>query len=1041
MCQASSKKTMKCRTDAIAVGTGKGFQGSTIARSNYQLGPGRLPAKWWVQASAPPAICPSAPNMQNQRVAKRWHLRLLVLWVLAGISVSIWVFYSMNADIVKRRRERLLNMCEERAWMLQDQFVSSLNHVRALTALVTTFHLGKQPSALDQDTFAVYAARTSFERPLMTGVAYAIRVLHSQREQFEREQGWVIKKMHSNELQPAQDEYAPTVLTQDTLSHLASLDLMSGEEDHENILRARASGKGALTSPFRLLESNHLGVVLTFTVYTTDLPPDASPEERINKTAGYMGGAFDFESLVENLLRQLAESQAIIVNVYDITNKSNPLVMYGPNTSIGTTVSHISKLEFGDPLRKHEMRCRFYKQPPVPWSAITTSTGILVIVLLIGHILYAAVNRIEKVEEDYRKMEELKLLAESADVARSQFLATVSHEIRTPMNGVLGMLQMLMDTDLDATQCDYARTAHESGKQLIKLINEMLDQAKIESGRMELENIPFDLRIILDDILSLFSAEIKDRGIELAVFVSEKVPAVLVGDPVRLHQIITNLVGNSVKFTDRGHIFICVHLVDDENRVDVPNSQACTEQSVEVEEEESWNSCNTLSGLEAADKKMSWETFKLSLMHGSSEPTSSCLETSDTVNLLFSVEDTGVGIPYQAQERVFMPFMQADSSTSRNYGGTGIGLSISKCLVELMRGEMTFVSKPSVGTTFRFGLPLKKGDPSMFKSHAEANWRHPQNAPLPTKFKGKKALVVDGRPVRSQVTRYHLQRLGIFVEIICSNECCSAVSRVIARCETTNSSSSGATGNIDMVLIDKDAWGPNTGVDFPDSLKKQTDAGLNGLLTAPKLILLAMSLNDEEACKAQKAGFKDIVVKPLRASNIALCLQVALGFGNHRLKVRELTEGPGSMHNLLSGKHILVVDDNRVNRRVAEGALVKFGAHVECAESGREAIAKLQLPHKFDACFMDVQMPEMDGFEATRRIRKAEIAAAERLPRNGEVKNGKHTYRVPILAMTADVIQATPEECARCGMDGYVSKPFEEEQLYKAVAIFFEAAH
>ncbi|KAJ7539130.1 hypothetical protein O6H91_11G077600 [Diphasiastrum complanatum] len=748
-----------------------------------------------------------------------------------------------------------------------------------------------------------------------------------------------------------------------------------------------------------------------------------------------MGGAFDFESLVENLLRQLAESQAIIVNVYDITNKSNPLVMYGPNISIETAVSHTSKLEFGDPLRKHEMRCRFYKQPPIPWSAITTSIGILVIVLLIGHILYAAVNRIEKVEEDYRKMEALKLLAESADVAKSQFLATVSHEIRTPMNGVLGMLQMLMDTELDATQCDFACTAHESGKQLIKLINEVLDQAKIESGRMELENVPFELRIILDDILSLFSAEIKDKGIELAVFVSERVPAVLVGDPARLRQIITNLVGNSVKFTDRGHIFVCVHLVDDENRVDVP-----PERSVEsVDDEEldgSQNSCTTLSGLEAADEKNSWATFKLLLMHGSSEPISTSLETSSTVNLVFSVEDTGVGIPYQAQERVFMPFMQADSSTSRNYGGTGIGLSISRCLVELMKGEMTFVSKPGVGTTFRFGLPLKKGDSSMLKKHAEANWRHPQNAPLPTKFKGKRALVVDGRPVRSQVTKYHLQRLGIFVEIIVSNKCSSAVSRVMMRCGTTNYSSNCTSGNIDMILIDKDAWGPDTGVEFSDSLKKQTDARLNGL---PKLILLAMSLTNEEASKEE---FRDkTVMKPLRACNIALYLQGAFGFRNHRSQARVLIEGPGSLHNLLSGRHILVVDDNKVNRLVAAGALVKFGAQVECAESGKEAILKLQPPHKFDACFMDVQMPELDGFEATRRIRKAEIAASERLPRNGDVKNGKHTYRVPILAMTADVIQATREECTRCGMDGYVSKPFEEEQLYNAVAVLFDSAH
>ncbi|EFJ31147.1 cytokinin receptor [Selaginella moellendorffii] len=965
--------------------------------------------------------------MSKQRHVKyfgeKYHGKLLVLWLILGLGAAVYINHSLTDSYIERRRETLANMCKERAWMLQDQFNSSMNHVRSLTALVTTFHLAKQPSALDQARQFFW---TSFERPLMSGVAYAHKVEHWQRRAFEEEMGWSIKEMRSNAPRAQNlDEYAPTVLSQNTLAHLASVDMMSGEEDRENILRSRASGKGALTSPFRLLESDHLGVVLTFTVYKTDLPDDATPAQRIQATAGYVGGAFDFESLVENLLRQLSESQTIIVNVNDVTNKSNPLVMYGPNIPDGNEIE-VCQLEFGDPFRKHEMRCRFNKEASVVWTAITTTFGIVVIVLLVAQIFYAAGNRIAKVEEDYRKMEDLKVRAESADVAKSQFLATVSHEIRTPMNGVLGMLQMLMDTELDSTQRDYAHTALESGKQLIKLINEVLDQAKIESGRMELETVPFKLRTILDDILTLFSAENKDKGIELAAYVSERVPDVVLGDPVRLHQIVTNLVGNSIKFTDRGHIFVSVHLEEDVKAAMSAQCEACSKQVTETQDHsdklntvDAAGSCSTLSGLEAADRRNNWETFKLILKQEKSRLTTH-KQPVDTVKLVFSVEDTGVGIPVHAQERVFSPFMQADSSTSRNYGGTGIGLSISKCLVELMKGEIGFVSSLGVGTTFWFTVNFKVGDLEALEAAHSAECSKQQRAahsstPLTTQLSGLKALVVDGRPVRSEVTRYHLRRLGIQVDVA------SDVSSALAHQRSKN---------LDMILIDKDAWGSSTGLSYPSKIKEA------GPTLAPKLVLLAF---DDDEHKAKAAGFSDNVIKkPLRASYIANHLEKALGLDLKR-RTREsstptssssdtsasINSGSGSsnnLHSLLTGKWILVVDDNKVNRRVAAGALQKYGARVECVESGRLAIEKLEPPHKFDACFMDIQMPEMDGFEATRRIRCF------------EKRGGSH---VPILAMTADVIQATYDECRRCGMDDYVSKPFEEKQLYRAVAKFF----
>ncbi|XP_020104932.1 probable histidine kinase 4 [Ananas comosus] len=947
---------------------------------------------------------------------------MAVVWVVA--SVGMWIglhWYSRMVSTLKAQ-EGLVSMCEERARMLQDQFAVSVNHVHALAILVSTFHYQKLPSALDQETFADYTARTAFERPLLSGVAYAQRVVHAERELFEKQQGWVIMTM-KREPSPVQDEYAPVVYSQETVSYIEALDMMSGEEDRENILRARATGKAVLTRPFRLLESNHLGVVLTFPVYRSGLSPDATVEERIEATAGFLGGAFDVESLVENLLRQLAGNQDIMVNVYDVTNSSEPLIMYGPQIPNNfNSLSHVCMLDFGDPFRKHQMVCRYSKDPPLPLSAITTPSGVFVICMLLGYILYAAWSRYDNVKEDCRKMEELKKQAEAADVAKSQFLATVSHEIRTPMNGVLGMLDMLLDTDLNSTQKDYAQTAQVCGKALISLINEVLDRAKIEAGKLELESVSFDPRSILDDVISLFSAKSREKGIELAVYVSNKVPEILLGDPGRLRQIITNLVGNSIKFTEQGHIFVQVHLADHLNLgMDAKVETSLNGHGDETKVVSAGGTFNTLSGFEAADTRNSWENFKhLLLENGFSEKP---FESNDPskVTLVVSVEDTGIGIPFHAQSRVFTPFMQADSSTSRNYGGTGIGLSISKCLVELMGGQIGFISRPHVGSTFTFTAVLRRCERS-----SGVDMKKPLSEALP-KCSQVKAFLVDKRPVRVAVTKYHLQRLGIAVDAF------SNVDLAIGAISKQNRNTvSGYKRDQCILLIENEFCCSETGISVRNQLLGQKQNGLTPQV--PKLILLATSESDKT-----KAGFSvdAVIMKPLRASMIAACFQQALGLGQK--PIREKPNGSAFLHGLLAGKNILVVDDNKVNLRVAAGTLKKYGAKVECVESGKDALALLQFPHKFDACFMDVQMPEMDGFEATRQIRLTEKKMNERMT-NGEgtqiERSGKAEWHLPILAMTADVIQATYEECMKCGMDGYVSKPFEEAQLYQAVAKF-----
>ncbi|XP_066310443.1 probable histidine kinase 4 isoform X1 [Miscanthus floridulus] len=942
----------------------------------------------------------------------------VLVWVLGSATFGVVVHRNIRHAALQKMEEGLVSMCEERARMLQDQFAVSVNRVHALAILVATFRYEKHPPALDQDTFAEYTARTSFERPLLSGVAYAQRVEHADREGFERQQGWIIKTM-KHEPSPVQDEYAPVVYSQETVSYIEGLDMMSGEEDRENILRSRASGKAVLTRPFRLM-SNHLGVVLTFPVYHVDLPPDAKEEERVAATAGYLGGSFDVESLVENLLRQLAGNQELVVNVYDVTNSSDPLVMYGSEVPLGIpSPSHICMLDFGDPFRKHHMVCRYRNKPHLPWSAISTPSGVFVIGMLVGYIIFAAWSRYDNVKEDCRKMEELKKQAEAADVAKSQFLATVSHEIRTPMNGVLGMLDMLLDIDLTSTQRDFAQTAQVCGKALISLINEVLDRAKIEAGKLDLESVPFDLRSILDDVIALFSSKSREKGIELAAYVSERVPEILLGDPGRFRQIITNLVGNSIKFTERGHIFVQVHLADHSNLATEsevePVANGMNGHKDEKTAVATSVSLNTLSGFEAADSRNSWETFKLLLSCEKNEmPYES---VSDKVTLVVSVEDTGIGIPLDAQAKVFSPFMQADSSTSRTYGGTGIGLSISKCLVELMGGQINFVSRPQVGSTFTFTAVLQRCDRS-----AIGDSKPVMLHPLPSSFKGLSALLVDRRPVRATVTKYHLQRLGIACDVVATIELALGV------LSGRNGSSLTSTKQPCMLLIESDSWGFKIDVSLRSRLLEMKQNGHTHVL--PKIILLAAA--ESGKLKAQYA-VDSVITKPLKASALAACLFQTLGITQSS---NERRDNSGSLHGLLLGKYILVVDDNKVNLRVAAGTLKKFGAKVECVESGKDALALLQVPYKFHLCLMDIQMPEMDGFEATQQIRAMEAKANEQAERDGATRAAK--WHLPVLAMTADVIQATHEECTKYGMDGYVTKPFEEKQLFQALKKFLD---
>eukprot|EP00897_Mesotaenium_endlicherianum_P010529 jgi/Mesen1/9504/ME000637S08954 len=705
---------------------------------------------------------------------------------------------------------------------------------------------------------------------------------------------------------------------------------------------------------------------------------------------------------------------------------------------------------------------------------------------------------------------------------------------------MLGMINLLLRTNVDALQMDYLLTAQSSGRALVYLINDVLDFSKIESGELELVKILFNIRMLVDEVLGTFAQAVADKWgtVELAALVQDSIPTSLIGDPVRLRQVLMYLVGNALKFTEQGHVFLTVRMHelardDDDAGGDgsdggegLGSPRSPTERvrdSLEIEMDaagvlrplleggqglgadahghahagngsrsgsqsalaahsyyhhgssssskpgspaacRTWadGEFPTLSGKETADLSNSWDVVSKWVLDegaageggsphggggggGRTGVSSGAFMTADRkwVHIIFEVEDTGIGIPPEFQERVLLPFSQVDEGLQRKYGGAGIGLTISQKLVDLMGGQLSFVSKPRVGTTFRFDMKPEvleraagRGDPAGLRV----------DSPYSGSLQGVRALVIDGKLVRQQVTATYLRRLGAAVDV-CDNMYAAVMAIQQAVCAPPPSytmpgaSSPMASGvdTWDAVLVDADAGGPNSGLEFGQLLMRAVElkqpAAPLGAGALPKLILVASTLSEDQRAEAQRGGFSTMLLKPVRSSALSSCIQQALGLTAQQRPVSVvMTAGEKRLQLLaevLKDKKILVVDDNAVGRKVAQATLVRYGVgSVVSVDSGMGALEELRPNHSFDCVLMDVQMPEMDGYETTRRIRAMEEAPGS--PSPGGSRGGK-APRVPILALTADVVKGSWEACQKAGMDGFIAKPIEEEQLVKAL--------
>ncbi len=562
-------------------------------------------------------------------------------------------------------------------------------------------------------------------------------------------------------------------------------------------------------------------------------------------------------------------------------------------------------------LSHHEAQAHSLLETVIPWLAATCA-------LALGISRLYFLKNLNNIEQVLNIAQHAQAVAEEAVKTKARFLATMSHEIRTPMNGVIGMTRLLMNTPMNKKQSEFVESIHLSGEHLLTVINDVLDFSKIEAGKLDLKREPLELRACIEDVFNLLTAKAMEKNLELAYAVDPAIPLFIEGDMIRLRQILTNLIGNAIKFTEQGEIAVFV----------IPrNSQG------------------------------------------------------DAYELEFQIQDTGAGIPADRLENIFEQFSQADNTQTRRGEGTGLGLAISRRLVEMMAGKIWAESTVGVGSRFHFTLKTRKVAGKL------KPFLHP-NIP---EIIGKRILIVENNSANYQALQDFCSGWGAFTEA----------------CGTSDEASvlinNGHT--YDIALVDSNL--PNTSaLDFAKCVRRRySKQELPLILIAPP--------NDHHPKDIVRELFNLYLTKPLTRSRLFDSLMTVLG------ELNLVTTRPEPFKLKLGERlplSILLAEDNPINQIVATSILDEMAYKAEIAENGQQALDALR-KKPYDVIFMDMQMPEMDGLEATRRIR-AEFPA-DRQP--------------IIIAMTANAMEGDKQDCLNAGMNDYISKPVMPEAIEAAL--------